>query len=282
MKRIASFFAAVLLALPAFGQVGGGVYAPSPSDRTLLMGDNTTNDVSTSKHGFAPKAPNDATRYLDGTGAYSVPAGTGVTASSVAAFTNKTYDTAGTGNSFLINGVAVTTNTGTGAVARAAGPTFTTPTLGVATGTSLALGGATIGTDALGLTGSATISGFLAIGGSGLYVGSVANPYVALNGAANGDVGSISTGRVGFAASTSAKAALDTYFTRGGASFMVANGTLGTAGYAVASLPAAPGTGARAYVTDQLTTCPVLGGTFTGGGAVVCSAFYTGAAWTHQ
>lgn len=40
-------------------------------------------------------------------------------------FTNKTYDTAGTGNSFLINGVAVTANTGTGAVARAASPTFT-------------------------------------------------------------------------------------------------------------------------------------------------------------
>lgn len=51
--------------------------------------------------------------------------------------TNKTFDTAGTGNSFSINGVAATTNTGTGAVARAAAPTFTTPTLGVATATSV-------------------------------------------------------------------------------------------------------------------------------------------------
>lgn len=34
-------------------------------------------------------------------------------------FTNKTFDTAGTGNSFSINSVAVTANTGTGAVARA-------------------------------------------------------------------------------------------------------------------------------------------------------------------
>jgi hypothetical protein len=40
-------------------------------------------------------------------------------------FTNKTYDTAGAGNSFSINGVAVTANTGTGALARAASPTFT-------------------------------------------------------------------------------------------------------------------------------------------------------------
>lgn len=52
-------------------------------------------------------------------------------------FTNKTYDTAGTGNSFSINGVAATANTGTGAVARAAGPTFTTPTLGVASATTI-------------------------------------------------------------------------------------------------------------------------------------------------
>lgn len=55
--------------------------------------------------------------------------------------TNKTYDTAGTGNSFSINGVAATANTGTGAVARAAGPTFTTPALGDATGSSLVLTG---------------------------------------------------------------------------------------------------------------------------------------------
>jgi hypothetical protein len=51
--------------------------------------------------------------------------------------TNKTYDTAGTGNSLAINGVAVTANTGTGAIARANSPTFTTPALGVATATTI-------------------------------------------------------------------------------------------------------------------------------------------------
>lgn len=60
-----------------------------------------------------------------------------VTISSTDTLTNKTYDTAGTGNSFSINGVAATANTGTGAIARAAGPTFTTPTLGVAAATTL-------------------------------------------------------------------------------------------------------------------------------------------------
>lgn len=42
--------------------------------------------------------------------------------------TNKTFDTAGAGNSFSINGVAATANTGTGAVVRATSPALTTPT----------------------------------------------------------------------------------------------------------------------------------------------------------
>jgi hypothetical protein len=47
------------------------------TDATLSTSDITTNNVSPSKHGFAPKAPNDATKYLDGTGGYSVPPGSG-------------------------------------------------------------------------------------------------------------------------------------------------------------------------------------------------------------
>jgi hypothetical protein len=44
------------------------------SDATLTTTDITTNDVSTSKHGFAPKAPSDATQVLLGTGLFGVPA----------------------------------------------------------------------------------------------------------------------------------------------------------------------------------------------------------------
>lgn len=51
------------------------------------------------------------------------------TTSSTNTLTNKTYDTAGAGNSFLINGVAVTANTGTGSVVRGTSPTITTPTI---------------------------------------------------------------------------------------------------------------------------------------------------------
>jgi hypothetical protein len=41
----------------------------------LLFSDNIINNVSSSRHGLAPKTPNDATKYLDGTGAWSVPSG---------------------------------------------------------------------------------------------------------------------------------------------------------------------------------------------------------------
>ena len=48
----------------------------------ITLTDTTTNNVSTANHGFAPKAPNDATKYLDGTGAYSVPPSGGTPAGS--------------------------------------------------------------------------------------------------------------------------------------------------------------------------------------------------------
>lgn len=57
-----------------------------------------------------------------------------------------------------LEGVTSTGATGTGRFVFDASPTLTTPALGVATGTSLALGGATIGTDAVAVTGSMSIS----------------------------------------------------------------------------------------------------------------------------
>jgi hypothetical protein len=70
-------------------------------------------------------------------GALTGTASGNLTASNTATLTNKTFDTAGTGNSFSINGAAATANTGTGAVVRATSPTFVTPVLGVATATTV-------------------------------------------------------------------------------------------------------------------------------------------------
>lgn len=53
-------------------------------------------------------------------------------------FTNKTFDTAGAGNVFDINGNAISAVSGTGnTVALTAGPTFTAPILGIATATTI-------------------------------------------------------------------------------------------------------------------------------------------------
>lgn len=45
------------------------------SDATISTTDITTNNASTSKHGFLKKLSNVATEYMDGTGSWSVPAG---------------------------------------------------------------------------------------------------------------------------------------------------------------------------------------------------------------
>lgn len=48
---------------------GGGTL----DEDALALTDVVTNDVSITKHGFTPKAPNDSTQYLDGTGTWSDP-----------------------------------------------------------------------------------------------------------------------------------------------------------------------------------------------------------------
>lgn len=65
-----------------------GIVALTVSDATISTSDITTNNVSTSKHGFAPKAPNDATKFLDGTGAYSVPVSASIAYKSVTSTRN--------------------------------------------------------------------------------------------------------------------------------------------------------------------------------------------------
>jgi len=71
------------------------------------------------------------------------PVGSGAvqTADSTGVFTNKTFDTAGTGNVFKINGVTISANTGTGNNVLATTPTITTPNIvGSTTNDSAAAG----------------------------------------------------------------------------------------------------------------------------------------------
>jgi hypothetical protein len=122
--------------------------------------------------------------------------------------TNKTYDTAGTGNSFLINGVAVTANQGTGAVVRATSPTLTTPVLGVATATSI--NGNTFTTGTYTLTGQAgktlTFNGSITLTGTDAqtYTFPTTSKTVAANDGSNWTLASQAIGDLAVASSTTA------------------------------------------------------------------------------
>jgi hypothetical protein len=59
------------------GTATGIVKDASITEAKLLLADNTTQDVTTTRHGLVPKAPNSVTQFLDGTGAWSTPAGGG-------------------------------------------------------------------------------------------------------------------------------------------------------------------------------------------------------------
>lgn len=53
---------------------GDGTFA-AVNGADLSLTDVTTNDVTTARHGFAPKAPNDVTKFLRGDATWAVPAG---------------------------------------------------------------------------------------------------------------------------------------------------------------------------------------------------------------
>lgn len=86
--------------------------------------------------------------------------------------------TSGTSGRILYDNAGVIgekTVTGTGSVVLANTPTLITPVLGVATGTSLALGGATIGANAMAVTGTASFGGKVTVvSGNAFQIGNAA------------------------------------------------------------------------------------------------------------
>jgi hypothetical protein len=80
----------------------------------LSLSDVTTGNVSTLKHGFVPKAPNDVTKYLDGTGAYSTPATGGTTTYTPGTTTIVTGTFLIMSNHLILTGVQRLTVQGTG------------------------------------------------------------------------------------------------------------------------------------------------------------------------
>lgn len=55
------------------GNTGGFPSFSAVVEGDISLSDVTTDNVSTTAHGFAPKAPNDTSKFLNGAGAYAVP-----------------------------------------------------------------------------------------------------------------------------------------------------------------------------------------------------------------
>jgi hypothetical protein len=91
------------------------------SDATISTTDVTTNNASTSKHGFLKKLSNSATEYMNGTGNWSTPAGGGdaLVANPLSQFASTT--------SAQLAGV-ISDETGSGALVFGTSPALVTPT----------------------------------------------------------------------------------------------------------------------------------------------------------
>ena len=63
------------------------------TERQLSISDNTTGDVSTSAHGFVPKAPNDTSQWLRGDGSFATVPGRLLSISVLTSTSSSTYTT---------------------------------------------------------------------------------------------------------------------------------------------------------------------------------------------
>lgn len=189
--------------------------------------------------------------------------------------TNKTFDTAGAGNVFRVNGTGITAVTGSGSVVLSTSPTLVTPALGTPTsGTLTSCTGLPISTGVSGL--GANVAAFLATPSS-------AN----LLSAMTSETG---TGLLVFATSPTL-----TTPAIGSGGFTVAGSASGTTSVIATSaasgtltLPAATDTLVGKATTDTLTnktlSSSVLTGTLTAGGSAGTNGFYlqstgTGVQW---
>jgi hypothetical protein len=89
----------------------------------LSLSDNSTGNVSTSKHGFTPKLSNNAGQFLDGTGNWSAPSGSGDVLGPATNTADYLPQWNGANSKTLKDGVAIPT----GGLAGLTSPVFTTP-----------------------------------------------------------------------------------------------------------------------------------------------------------
>lgn len=165
---------------------------------------------------------------------------------------------------------AMTTKTGTGNLVFAAAPAFTSITL-----TGSATGGTSYQATAAGFIGFATRGGFGTNADGTIFLRNIAGTDFSIL-QWGGSTNSFPAIKKNSATVLSARAADDSADIDFQAARLISTNVVRLKGYTVATLPA--GTqGDTAFVTDA--TAPAWNVALTGGGAVVCKAFYNGTAW---
>jgi hypothetical protein len=166
----------------------------------MTTSDITTNDVSTAKHGFAPKAPNDTTKFLRGDGTWAVPASGGLTE-----FTE--LETTATPNATVpvnsLTPVTAATNADVAIVPKGTGAF----TLDIADNTSA--GGNKRGANAIDLSTKRTNAADVASGASSIVIGETAR-------ATNANSFAVGLGGTGSIASGSSSVAIGSWTTATG------------------------------------------------------------------
>lgn len=132
--------------------------------RSVLAGTTNTYDIGTSATVGAFRTVYAGTSFVGPIGTFTTSAAVGGCTIGASAFC---VTGASVFNSAITYGGVTFANsvTGTGSIVGSISPVFVTPTLGAAVGTSLALGGCTLGANALCVTGTSTFNSAIVYGG---------------------------------------------------------------------------------------------------------------------